>query len=819
MSSLMSKTHVAKVRTAVQKLYKGNERAVFFYGEAENGSTIHITTPGKPAAPTFYGNVANREKLTTQYKDKEPVGQMKVIAGFVQCVKGLLVFQTELAKGLGKGSTRASIKAANALNKLGIASYTVGEIDGVVEQAEAADPDAVPAGDESSTDGVEEVAKEATESTPTVSEKPSTPPIPLVAIQKLRETMKGRVASFKAGEIGAFGYIEEAYDGAPMLVFSKPGVAVEGKMLQAGASVTAEGAWRCVKQGGIELYPGGFNFGPLESALGVRFRASSKPFSMPTPVDPEAARKELAGILEEVEKMGGDLPGLSRRWRKMPTLVVKGALKEVGKNLHTLRQSFKKAMPGEADEGIQQLGQSITQGLEAIESLYKEAKEAFAKRGSEETGALTGKTKGEMVEAWNGLTEAYEYKHPDEWERLTRRDKLNLDILFDEDYDKNRVKEMQKVGSGVHVQDDTSGLAEDRLKTEREATRQMRAGLTDNIKSRTEKAKEDVKNNSDMAQKMVTLLEENPDLLDTDGLLSRIMGGISGQGQFSVSNNKWDKETDPTVRKQKQNEQNETNRSLAPKVIKEISEAGERLKAGKGEGEDGNRVLQFISCFVDGLTEVTEGKKKAGEQFDKVWPMFRDMFGLEDGDKKALLKRVEGYKEIAGGVADTLSGKGTRKDDTRGGKMPTDLDYKIEDEDALIKGDISGSMHSCLLAQEISESLLGREVENEKGEKVLVKPGIKAKGESVLVTDKGMLDARALDALALTAGGKIGDNDIVLHTAYEMINGMRAISGTPKVNQSQATHVMGLMLKGVGFTVAMESIFPEKDLPWLAKGD
>jgi hypothetical protein len=519
--------------------------------------------------------------------------------------------------------------------------------------------------------------------------------------------------------------------------------------------------------------------------------------------------------------MAQDLPGLSHRWRKMATLVVKGALKEVGKDLQLLKQRFKKAMPGEehADDGIREQGQAISNGLALVESLYKEAKEALANRKSEETGALTGKTKGEMVEAWNGLTEAYEYKHPDEWERLTRRDKLNLDWLFDEDYDKKRVKEMQKVGSGVHILDDTEGLAQERLKIEREATREMRAGLTDSIKGRTEKAKEDVKNNSDMAEKLVSLLQENPDLLDTDGLLSRIVGPISGQGQFSIPSNGWDKEKDPSEKKRKQNEQNETNRTHAARVIKEITEAGERLKAGKGEGEDGNRVMQFISCFVDGLTEVTEGKKKAGEQFDKVWPMFQEVFGLEEGDKKALLKRVEGFKEIAGGVADTLSGKGTRKDDTRAGKMPTDSDYSIEDKDALIKGDISGSMHSCLLAQELSESLLGREVENEKGEKVLVKSGIKGRGESVLVTDKGMLDARALDALALTAGGKIGDNDVVLHTAYEMINGMRAISGTPKVNQSQATTVMGLMLKGVGFTDAMESIFTEKELPWLKKGD
>jgi hypothetical protein len=165
---------------------------------------------------------------------------------------------------------------------------------------------------------------------------------------------------------------------------------------------------------------------------------------------------------------------------------------------------------------------------------------------------------------------------------------------------------------------------------------------------------------------------------------------------------------------------------------------------------------------------------------------------------------VQGYKEIAGGVSDTLSGKGTRKDDTRGGFMPTDTDYKIEDEDALIKGDISGSMHSCTLAQELSESLIGGK-------------GIKQRGESVLVTDKEQLDARALDALSLTAGGKVKGKeiDVVLHTAYEMINGMRAISGAPKVSQSQATTIMSAMFKGGTFTNAMESLFPKEKLPWM----
>ncbi len=526
---------------------------------------------------------------------------------------------------------------------------------------------------------------------------------------------------------------------------------------------------------------------------------------------------ELADILEEVDSMAKAVSELEWRWKKMNSFLVKGALKDVGKNIHDLKQKFEGTRPnqGVATEADDNLCIYIEWGFDHLDKVYQKTKDGLNSRKVEETGKRTGYSKGELEEGWNGITERYEFKHPDEWKRLGARDKLNLEILFDENYEQNRKTEMQKVASGVHVQKPSSETAK-LLETEREATALMRADLTNNLNGRKGTAQEDVKNNSEMAKKLVGLLDQNPDLLDTDGLLSRIMGGIKDQGQFGVPDNGWSKEKDPQKKKQMQEEQNQTNRNQAPIVIKSITDAAEKLKSGKGEGEDGNKVLQFISCFVDGLTEVTEGKDKPIKQLDKVWPLFQQAFGLTEDDKSNLLIRVQGYKEIAGGVADTLSGKGTRKDDTRAGFMPTDTDYKIEDEDALIKGDISGSMHSCLLAQELSETLLGREVEKGDG-KVVEKQGLKQRGEPVLVLDKNVLDARALDALALTAGGKIGDHDIVLHTAYEMINGMRAISGAPKVNQTQASIVMAAMLKGTSFTTAMESLFTSDKLPWLGQ--
>ena len=338
-------------------------------------------------------------------------------------------------------------------------------------------------------------------------------------------------------------------------------------------------------------------------------------------------------------------------------------------------------------------------------------------------------------------------------------------------------------GHEVHVQNDSwTAAAEARLRIEREATEKMRADMTKSVNGRTGEAKEGVLNNCKMAANLTGLLKGNPELLQAGGLFSRIVGTLEGQGQHDV-----DKENpDPQV------------------VIDNIGSASTRVARGRGEGDDANKVLQFIGCFVDGLTEVNEGQPTAVKQFDKVWPGFRDAFGLQDSDKEKLLARVDGYKEIAGAAADTLSGKGKRKGDTRVGVMPNDPRYKIGDENALIKGDISGSMHSQLLAQELAESLLGGK-------------GIKDKGDPVVVKNKSVLDARAVDALALTAGGKAGPTDVVFHTAYEMINGMRAITGAPEVSQPIATEVMDRMLKGKSFTDAMEEFFGPAELPWLAE--
>lgn len=439
-------------------------------------------------------------------------------------------------------------------------------------------------------------------------------------------------------------------------------------------------------------------------------------------------------------------------------------------------------------------------------------------------GYLTGNTKGDLVEGWNAKTGKNEFHHPMEWERLIERDgggktedmvggattminlkKQTARFSFDKQTGKLTQAPLEDTGVFTEAHDHKFiGTYETHIRWERESTVEMRKGMTDNVNKREGKSKKGVENNCDMADKLSGVIKAHPELLAKGGLLTRIAGQVVGQGQHDVDSGAIKPED-------------------VEKVIKDINDASKRLKEGKGEEGDANKIMQLIGCFTDGLTEVLEfkngdqSKKLAAEQFDKMWPTFRDAFNLKDEDKDKLLQRVEGYKEIAGGVADTISGKGTRKNVTRGtmkdkdgnpitAAMPNDPRYRISDEDALIKNDISGSMHSSLLAQELSESLIGR-------------APIKGKGDSVQVKDKGLIDARAYDALSLTAGGSDlskGGADFVMHTAYEMINGMRAITGGPEVDEAGASFIIRQMGKGVSFTDAMESLFKPEQLPWLS---
>jgi hypothetical protein len=522
---------------------------------------------------------------------------------------------------------------------------------------------------------------------------------------------------------------------------------------------------------------------------------------------------DLPPQVQEIEMV--DLATVKPKKPEVPSEIelMKAEMVELRKNLEDAAGGGKKRL-----EKLQNLAvtadsaittNDVTTAREAVDALKTE----MDKRPPA-NGERSGKTDGELVEAWNSKNERYEFHHPDEWQRLVERKgggtmeggstpmvqlkKSTAKYVYDE-----QEKKLKAVGdpndasnvTGVFIQQNANqfiGTFETHLRWERESTTKVRAGMTDNVNNREGKAQQDVKNNCGMASKLADVIKAKPELLNEGGLLNRIVGQIEGQGQFK-------REKDDTVD--------------VDKLLTEIKDASDRLAAGKGEADDANKVMQLIGCFTDGLTEVVEykngdkNKKTASDQFDDVWPTFMQAFNLKEDDKEKLLARVDGYKEIAGGVADTMSGKGTRKGKTRNERaMPDDPRYKIEDQDALIRNDISGSMHSSLLAQELSESLQGG--------------GIKGKGDSVLVKDKGALDARAYDALAITAGGidnseKGKGQDSVLHTAWEMINGMRAVSGAPEVDEAGASYIIRQMGKGVSFTAAMEDLFKPEQLPWL----
>jgi hypothetical protein len=516
------------------------------------------------------------------------------------------------------------------------------------------------------------------------------------------------------------------------------------------------------------------------------------------PKDGKASLQNMGKIIEELWNKAHDAPfvgGKPEDEKSMRGLVVfdckilDGYCQEALKSLNDRRT-------GERTGYVNEKNQTEAWNQSAGKYEYRDDSEWAGLREKDvRMGDLTGKTDGELVEGWNATTKKNEYHHPDEWEHFKQREGIGL----------GNENKMTKLGSGgVHIQPHKGTdklplgpVFERLLKQERDTTAELRKNLSEEVNKRKGGAEEDRKNNCKMAARLTKVLENNPELLKEGGLFGRIVGNLPGQGQHDV-----DKD------------------NVNPgKVVMSINQASKRLADGKGQPDDANMVLQFIGCFVDGLTEVNEGKNPASDQFKKIRDELCGALKIQPKDLDALMKRVEGFKEIANGVADTGMGKGERKKYTRKYEtkdikhdfpaMPESPEWQINDEDALIKNDISGSMHSCLLAQELSESLVGGK-------------GIKAKGEPVKVENLEKLNARVVDALALTAGarktkkqnGKEVHEEIVLHTAYEMINGMRAITGMPEIDQMTATQIMILLGKGKTFTDAVETIFPPKKLPW-----
>jgi hypothetical protein len=581
----------------------------------------------------------------------------------------------------------------------------------------------------------------------------------------------------------------------------------------------------------------------------------------------------LADVRDEVDGMLFAWPQLEWRWGEMESPKVKGALDQVGSTIAGLKNKAATAkFKGTTSESNATALRGILQfDVEQLERMHQEAVKQLEARKSKKTGDRTiyskevgqGGDKKLLIQAWNSKTESNEWHTEEEWKELkdksgefnkltTETDGLlikgwNANTKKDEWHSKEEwqhlddrlrvptptketssemIKLKEVTGTFKMKTDDGKPNTEPRKeketvtpfgtvllqktenqfvgafevynKWERNASQNMRKNLSESLNKRVKGdnpvLKKGVENNCDMASKLAGLLKPDKDqpefdpvaLFQKNGLLTRTVGTTVNQGGFAKEQGK----TTPNP---------ET-------VMKEIFEAAENLKNGNGKEGDANKITQFIAAFIDGITEVNEGNEIAAKQLDMLWKRFAAAFGLDDNDKKKLLDRVEGYKEIAGGHADTISGKGGRKKQTRAGLMPNDPNYKIDEEDALIGGDISGSMQSQLLAQELAESLMG----GESGKK------IKGRGDPIQITDKALLNARVLDALALTAGGKNDEQgDVVFHTGWEMINGMRGITGAPEIDQMSATAVMISMGRGTSYTDAMEAVLPRSKIPWL----
>ncbi len=118
------------------------------------------------------------------------------------------------------------------------------------------------------------VAMKAPPPAPAAAPTPEAPRLPSPAdVVRLRGMLKARSAQIQKGETGRFVYFGLAADGQPLLVLSKPGAEVESSMRRAGATVAAEGAWRCLVPGGIEFSESpAFDPAMVAAELGFRFR-------------------------------------------------------------------------------------------------------------------------------------------------------------------------------------------------------------------------------------------------------------------------------------------------------------------------------------------------------------------------------------------------------------------------------------------------------------------------------------------------------------------------------------------------------------------
>lgn len=525
------------------------------------------------------------------------------------------------------------------------------------------------------------------------------------------------------------------------------------------------------------------------------FRTKGTVFS-----EKDELRRELVPELVEIRKKVDELQvtvlHMIPRWQETPATEVTNAIDLVQDEVRTLRQEADELWNGETDPlrrskaEMRQLN-DLHDDLDGIQTTLDNERKLLGKRKDLAIGTGSDFVNSGLKQGWvppskEGEEGTFQYQSKEEWENLQKR---GVKQEF-------TTKDMVPIVPKVHIRDgQDTVLAKQRLEVERGTSVVLRSGMTSTYKKRLEKdgpVKDGVVNNIEFAKKLASMLGDDdidPNLLTKvggDGLMNRVMGEIQGQGQFAPN--------------------------TTPKTI---SETFGKVSVDDLKDGEANRVQQFISGFVDGLTEVNETNKTAENQFEVLWKKMETTFGLKPEDKTRLMERVDVYKKLAGGLADTSqSGKGSRKHLTRGGKMPLGELNTIEDPEAIIANDISGSMHSQFLAMELAETLSGK-AKDELGQPIT---GFKTAGSSVQVKNKDVLDSRMLDALSLTAGGKFKNgtgDDFVMHTAYEMINGVQAITGVAnKITQKTATAVMKSLAEGISFSGAMEAALPDEIFPW-----
>ncbi len=287
------------VRSNVKKVA---EKAVPFYYVTDPATGRQVFyVAGVPGKGSVFSNLAKiNSHLKTKGKGEEEFPKTaKFSAGTAVIKDDVLTLDSEAQKGISGASLLKLVKKINLemklnLGLLGLAhpeddqedkdSSSVGDQNETLDEPDEPEPEEKP---KDSQEKTQESSEESSEQ-PKVAPPPP-PPLPSGPpsgprpgdIARLRSTIKARVGSLKKGDIGTFAYFSTSADGKPLLVLSKPGVALESAMLKAGTG-PVEGDYRCVVPGGVEMVSSPFDTKPFVEELGLRCRfVASLPVDAP----------------------------------------------------------------------------------------------------------------------------------------------------------------------------------------------------------------------------------------------------------------------------------------------------------------------------------------------------------------------------------------------------------------------------------------------------------------------------------------------------------------------------------------------------------